>query len=64
MYKTVFIEHVKGGYDLQLGKTEVIDNLVNAWAANGWELVTITPCPYLIEAARMGYAVTLKKQDN
>lgn len=63
MYKTTFIEHRNGGFDIQTGKTEILDERINAWAANGWELVCITPCPYLTNPAKMGYAVTFKSKE-
>ena len=45
MYKTVFIEHDKGGWEIQQGKTEELEALINRWEEMGHELVSVTACP-------------------
>lgn len=61
MYKTVFIDHRNGGYEIQLGNLTKLESLINRWADNGWELVTITPAPYPIDASNLNYILVFKK---
>ena len=63
MYKTVFIEHAKGGYEIQCGKTQILDDTINKWNENGYELASITPCPYLVNAGRCGFILVFKSKN-
>ena len=63
MYKTVFIEHTKGGYEIQKGKINLLEDTINSWCNNGYELVSITPCPYLVDAGRCGFILVFKSKD-
>ena len=63
MYKTVFIEHTKGGYEIQRGKTIILEDVINDWHNNGYEFVSITPCPYLVDAGRCGFILVFKSKN-
>ena len=63
MYKTVFIEHVRGGYAIQNGQTQILEDTINKWGNEGYELVSITPCPYLVDAACCGFVLVFKSKN-
>lgn len=63
MYKTVFIDHIKGGYDIQNGNTTILEDTINSWCNNGYELVCVTPCPYVVDAGRCGFILVFKEKD-
>lgn len=62
MYKTVFIEHGQGGYQIQRGQTQILEETINEWDKNGYELVSITPCPYLVDAGRCSFVLVFKSK--
>ena len=63
MYKTVFIEHRQGGYQMQCGQTQILEETINKWYENGYELVSITPCPYLVNAGKCSFVLVFKSKN-
>lgn len=45
-YKTVFIEHLKGGRDIQLGNTQILEQILNKWEAKRYEFVDMKAIPF------------------
>ena len=62
MYKTVFIEHGLGGCDIQRGNTKILEETISKFYNDGYELVTITSCPYLVNSARCSYVLVFKSK--
>lgn len=62
MYKSVFIDHRNGGYQIQAGNTEILDEIINKWDNEGYEFVSITPCPYLTSAERCSFVLVFKSK--
>ena len=60
MYKTVFIDYEDGGYDIQLGKTAELENLLNEWHNKGYELISMTSCSYPNDATCCSFILTFK----
>lgn len=60
MYKIVTIDHREGGYDIQRGKTDKIEETINLWHKNGYELVSVTSYPYLVDAGRVSFMLVFK----
>ena len=61
MYKVVFIEHTHGGYDIQCGKIDRLAQTIKEEAEQGYELLTMTTCPYLVDSGRVGFVLVFKK---
>ena len=59
-YKVVFIDYHKGGYEIQMGKTEALEKLIQLYADKGYELVCITPCCYPVDASNQNFILTFK----
>lgn len=62
MYKTFFLDHRQGGYELQCGKTQKLEEIINLWDKNGYDFVSIAPCPYLVNASRLSYVLVFKQR--
>ena len=61
MYKTIYLDHDKYGCDIQEGNVKHLENFLNEWYENGWELVNITCAPLMYSDDYCGYVVVLKK---
>lgn len=62
MYKSIIIEHRQGGYEIQRGKTSFIDETINKFWSEGYELVSVTSFPYLVDAGRVSFLLVFKKR--
>lgn len=65
IYKSMLIPNSVGGFDIQIGRTEglqKLDERINLFAENGWELVSITPCPCPMDFARVNFLILFKKE--
>lgn len=65
IYKSILIPNSSFGFDIQVGRTEglqKLDERINLFAENGWELVSITPCPCPMDFARVSFLILFKKE--
>ena len=65
MYKTIFLDHDKYGCEIQEGNVKCLENLLNEWYENGWELISIASAPYMtVNTGFYNYVLVLKKRSN
>lgn len=65
MYKTVFLDHDEYGCEIQEGNVKRLENLLNEWYDNGWELVSIASAPCMVlDPGYYNYVLILKKRSN
>ena len=65
IYKSILIPNSPTGFDIQVGRTEglqKLDERINLFAENGWELVSITPCPCPMNVAKVSFLILFKKE--
>ena len=61
MYKVVYIGHREGGFEIQKGEISPLAKEIEKQAEQGYELLTMTTCPYLVNSGRVGFVLVFKK---
>ncbi|MBQ8615813.1 MAG: DUF4177 domain-containing protein [Clostridia bacterium] len=61
MYKVVFIDRRDGAYEIQRGKIDKLAQVIKEQAEQGYELLTMTTCPPLMDAHYVNFVLVFKE---
>ncbi|MBQ3048139.1 MAG: hypothetical protein IJD48_03905 [Clostridia bacterium] len=62
MYKTVYIDYMQGGYEIQTGNVRQLERIINEWKTSGYEFVSMTAVPSPIESSNCNFVLIFKSE--
>ena len=61
MYKVIYVSPRDGSYEIQKGDISPLAKEIKKQAEQGYELLTMTTCPYSINTGHVGFVLVFKK---